>query len=458
MQRTPEAIAVRCGEGSLSYRELDRRSSVLAGYLRRRGVKPDGLVGICVERSLEMMVGLLGILKAGGAYVPLDPDHPLERLQYILADSGVSLVLTQASLLGKLGGLAGSELDIIAVDRDWEEIESHPPGAGGNGAAAGPEHLAYVIYTSGSTGQPKGVMIPHRALTNLLTSMVTKEPGLHGEDRLLAVTTYCFDIAGFELFGPLLVGACCDICPSATTSDVEKLKRAIRTRQPSIMQATPATWTMLFRSGWRNEERVRIVCGGEALGETLRRNFLAGGSEAWNMYGPTETTIWSTAKKITAEIKADDPNSIGRPIANTRIYIVDEQLRPVPVGVAGELCIAGDGLARGYHNKAELTAERFVGNPFEAGAQALPDRRHGALAGLWRDRVSRPARWPDQAARLPHRARRGRGQAVRLSRDPPLRGGAAGLGRPQPADCVLRVGRCHGKGPGREPAARSSQR
>ena len=272
-----------------------------------------------------MMVGLLGILKAGGAYVPLDPDHPLERLQYILADSGVSLMLTQAGLLGKLGGLAGSELDIIALDRDWKEIGSHPPGAGGNGAAAGPEHLAYVIYTSGSTGKPKGVMIPHRALTNLLTSMVTKQPGLRGADRLLAVTTYCFDIAGFELLGPLLVGACCDICPSATAGDVEKLKRALRERRPSIMQATPATWTMLFRSGWRNEEQVRIVCGGEALSETLRASLVATDCEAWNMYGPTETTIWSTVNEDHGRMV---PVSIGRPIANTAVYIVDRELPP----------------------------------------------------------------------------------------------------------------------------------
>ena len=206
VRRTPHAVAVTRGEASLSYRELDRRSSLLAGYLRRRGVRPDGLVGICVERSLDMVVGLLAILKAGGAYVPLDPSHPAERLQYVLEDSGVSLVLTQEALLGKLGALGGLQLAIMALDCDWSEPGNNGAETGEDGTAAGPEHLAYVIYTSGSTGNPKGVMIPHRALTNLLTSMA-REPGLREDDRLLAVTTYCFDIAGFELFGPLITGA-----------------------------------------------------------------------------------------------------------------------------------------------------------------------------------------------------------------------------------------------------------
>ncbi|SEO30644.1 non-ribosomal peptide synthetase, partial [Bradyrhizobium sp. OK095] len=365
-RRTPDAVAVRCGETSLSYRELDRRSSVLAGYLRQRGVGPDRLVGICVGRSLEMLVGLLAILKAGGAYVPLDPSHPRERLQHILSDSGVSLLLTQSELLGELGLWVAAETAIVAIDLDWSGGETAPAdvqaevGAGN----ASPDDLAYVMYTSGSTGLPKGVMIPHRALTNLLTSMI-REPGLRSEDRLLAVTTYCFDIAGFELFGPLLVGGCCEICPSDVAGDVEKLKRVIRASKPTVMQATPATWTMLFRSGWRNEEGVRIVCGGEALGETLRQSFVASGSEAWNMYGPTETTIWSMAWRVSG----NGPISIGRPIANTQVYVLDSHLRPVPVGVAGELCIGGAGVARGYHNRPELTEERFVEDPFTPGAR-----------------------------------------------------------------------------------------
>ncbi len=366
-RRTPEAVAVRFGDGALSYRELERRSSVLAEYLRQRGVGPDRLVGICVDRSLDMVVGLLAILKAGGAYVPLDPGHPRERLAHILSDSGVSLLLTQSPLLGELALLADVETAIVAIDLDWSGSATEPEGSGDvsdAGVSSGPDHLAYVMYTSGSTGAPKGVMIPHRALTNLLTSLI-REPGLRGDDRLLAVTTYCFDIAGFELFGPLLVGACCEICASDAVGDVEKLKRAIRTRKPTVMQATPATWTMLLRSGWRNAEGVRIVCGGEALSETLRASIVATGCQAWNMYGPTETTIWSMAWRV----GGDGPVSLGRPIANTQVYVLDDHLRPVPVGVAGELCIGGAGLARGYHNRPELTAERFVENPFAAGTR-----------------------------------------------------------------------------------------
>jgi amino acid adenylation domain-containing protein len=363
-QQVPDALAVTCDGRSLTYRELDERSSLLAAYLSRHGVRPDVLVGIYVERSLEMIVGLLGILKAGGAYVPLDPEYPPERLRYLIEDSGVALIVTQTKLIDQLQGLVEATVATVPLDGRWHDIESEAHGAPWDRPAVKGENLAYVIYTSGSTGNPKGVMIPHRGLTNVLFSL-TRIPGLSAKDRLLAVTTYCFDIAGFELFGPLIVGAHCIIGGAGLSRDPQRFKDEIDRVRPTIMQSTPAVWTMLYQSGWRNEDRIRILCGGEALTDALKEEFLESGCEAWNLFGPTETTIWSTR----LQIKRHEPITIGRPLENTRIYIVDENLKPMPIGVPGELCIAGDGLARGYHGKAALTAERFVDNPFEPGAR-----------------------------------------------------------------------------------------
>uniref|UniRef100_UPI002915CDEB non-ribosomal peptide synthetase n=1 Tax=Bradyrhizobium sp. SZCCHNRI2049 TaxID=3057287 RepID=UPI002915CDEB len=359
---TPDAIAIAYEEETLTYSELDRRSSLLAGYLRNRGVGPDCVVGVYIDRSIEMVVCLLSILKAGGAYLPIDPEYPAERVGYLVEDSYVGFVLTQARLAERLQWLVEHDVACIVLDRDWAEIERSGLERLGQRIEVPTECLAYVIYTSGSTGKPKGVMIPHRALTNVLVFM-SRRLGLQAKDRLLALTTYCFDIAGFELFGPLIVGGCCVVCPAGAVRDAKRLQKEIRRVKPSIMQATPSTWTMLFRSGWTNEERARIVCGGEALTEALRAKFIKCGCEAWNFYGPTETTIWSTAHQLSE----NEALSIGQPIANTRIYIVDRQLRLVPIGLAGELCISGAGLARGYHNRPELTAERFVDNPFEPG-------------------------------------------------------------------------------------------
>ena len=358
-QRVPDAPAVTCDGRSLTYRELDERSDLLAAYLSRRGVGPDVLVGIYVERSLEMIVGLLGILKSGGAYVPLDPEYPPERLQYLIEDSGVGLIATQAKLIDQLRPLVGATVATVPLDGRWDG-ESDGSAAPERPAVNG-KTLAYVIYTSGSTGKPKGVMIPHQALTNVLCSL-TRNPGLTAKDRLLAVTTYCFDIAGFELFGPIIVGAHCIIGAAGLTRDPEKLRNEISRVRPSVMQSTPAVWSMLYQAGWRNEERVKALCGGEALTDALKEKFLQADCEAWNLFGPTETTIWSTRLKI----ERHEPISIGRPLENTRIYIVDENFKPVPIGIPGELCIAGDGLARGYHGKGELTAQRFMDNPFES--------------------------------------------------------------------------------------------
>ena len=370
-QKTPEAVAVVFEGRTLTYRELDEKSAQLAIYLQKQGVTPDNLVGICVERHWEMIVGLLGILKAGGAYVPLDPDYPTGRLEYMLEDSKAPILLTQSHLIGKISQIRKNNPKVISLDQDWVNIQAEIKTKKLKRKVTS-EHLAYVIYTSGSTGKPKGVMIPHRALTNFLIAM-SQKPGLSSHDRLLAVTTFCFDIAGLELYLPLINGARVCICSSETAKDVEKLKMEIQKYQPTVMQATPVTWTMLFRTGWRNEERIKILCGGEALSETLKQSFMNNQCELWNMFGPTETTIWSTIESITKE----KPITLGRPIANTQIYIIGQNLKPTPIGIPGELCIAGDGLAKGYLHQPELTQEKFIDNPFEPGKKLY---RTGDLA------------------------------------------------------------------------------
>ncbi|PEW10111.1 non-ribosomal peptide synthetase [Bacillus cereus] len=364
VRKTPEAIAVHFEENSLTYLELDQMSTKLAIYLQKQGVKPDTLVGICVERSLHMMVGLLGILKAGGAYVPLDPDYPTERLAYMIQDSKVSIVLSQSTLMTKVNQLIGDNVKTISLDTSWEEIEQEVKEHDILEREVGSDNLAYVIYTSGSTGNPKGVMISHSAFTNFLLAM-EKEPGITSEDRLLAVTTYCFDIAGLELYLPLIKGAECYICSNTIQKNIEKLKEEIKRIKPTIMQATPVTWNALFLIGWRNEEKIKILCGGEALPKKLKQYFIETDSEVWNMFGPTETTIWSTVKQV----KGNGPVTIGKPIANTQTYILNKHMMPVPIGVPGELYIGGEGIAKGYLNLPTLTEERFIDNPFHPGTK-----------------------------------------------------------------------------------------
>ncbi len=355
--RTPDAVAVVCGDESLTFRELDRRASSLAGYLRGLGIGPDVLVGIAVERSVELLVGLLGIMRAGGAYVPIDPAYPVDRQAYMLEDAAAPVVVTQERLLGRVP--LGSA-HAVCIDRDWGDIERAPAPA--TMQARDPENLAYVIYTSGSTGLPKGVELPHRALANFLLTM-RERPGLSTADVLVAVTTLSFDIAGLELYLPLVVGGQVVIAPQQTSADPRLLAALIEESGATVMQATPTTWRMLLDFGWRARPGFRALCGGEALPVALAEELIGCGIELWNMYGPTETTIWSTV----APVHAGEPLTIGRPIGNTSLFILDERLQPLPVGVAGELHIGGDGVARGYRNRPDLTEERFLRNPFGPG-------------------------------------------------------------------------------------------
>ncbi|MGA7266042.1 MAG: amino acid adenylation domain-containing protein [Stellaceae bacterium] len=348
-RRTPDAIAVAFGESAWTYRELDCRAEQLAARLGAAGVRRETLVGICAERSPDMMAGLLAILKAEGAYLPCDPELPPARLAFILDDAKPAVLLTQRKLAPRL---ASSDARLLFLEDGGEVTEAAPRADPG----AGIESLAYVLYTSGSTGKPKGVEVPHRALINLLASM-QREPGFGADDALLAVTTFSFDIAALELFLPLVSGGKVILSSREEAADPVRLAALIRRSRCTAMQATPSAWRSLIEAGWSGEPGLKILCGGEALPPDLAEELLTRGASLWNMYGPTETTIWSALHRVQG---VGAPVPIGRPIANTRMYILDSRGNPVPIGVAGELHIAGEGLARGYRNHADLTSERFV--------------------------------------------------------------------------------------------------
>ena len=352
---TPDATAVVCGKKSLTYRELNRRANQLANHLQHLGIGPENLVGVSMERSLEMVVALLGILKAGAAYLPLDPSYPAERLRFMLEDSKASLLLTRSTEKRQIAELG--KVRTICLDTDWSEISREADDT--PRLEMNSENLAYVIYTSGSTGQPKGVQIPHRAVVNFLHSM-RREPGLTSADTLLSVTSISFDIAALEIFLPLAVGARIVLATADEVFDASKMKALLRESGATVMQATPSFWQFLVEAGWAGNKGLKIFCGGEALSRSLAEKLSERGGEVWNLYGPTETTIWSTVTKI---MPGTEPISIGRPIANTQVYILDSCLQPVPVGIPGELYIGGEGVARGYLNRPELTAERFIANP-----------------------------------------------------------------------------------------------
>ncbi|HEU4559465.1 MAG TPA: amino acid adenylation domain-containing protein, partial [Longimicrobium sp.] len=374
--RTPGAVALVFEDRSLTYTELNARANRLAHHLRSLGVGPDVRVGICVERGLEMVVGLLGVMKAGGAYVPLDPGHPAERLAYVLADSAPAVVLTQQALRDRVESAGVPVLELDAERPAWADESDQNPAVGGLTAV----HLAYVMYTSGSTGRPKGVSVPHRGVINLLRS-IRERVGMEPADGLLAVTTYAFDISVLEIFLPLLHGARTIVLPRERAGDPAALADAIRAYAPTVMQATPATWRMLVQAGWEGAPEMRALCGGEALPAELASALRSRVAGLWNVYGPTETTIWSTTQPVRGDAVGGHV-PVGRPLANTRIYILDAHGEPVPVGVAGELFIGGAGVVRGYLGRPELTAERFVADPFsgDAGARMY---RTGDLA-RWR--------------------------------------------------------------------------
>ena len=360
-EREPQAVAVSFEGERLTFDELNSRANQFAHYLRGLGIGPEELVGVCLERGLDMLVALLGILKAGGAYLPLDPTYPRDRLEFIINDSSPAALITQEKFSPHL---SSARQQVICIDSDWRRIASE--NTQNPGIALGAANLAYVLYTSGSTGVPKGVMVTHGSLKNFLLS-TARELEMTSDDVLAAVTTLAFDIAGLELYLPLSVGARVELISREKGSDGRSLRDEVVNLGATVLQGTPATWRMLLEAGLRLQPSFKIFCGGEAMSTDLKDQLLATGAKVWNLYGPTETTIWSTVKRL----EPDCPPSIGLPLANTQIYVLNRSLQPAPVGVAGELYIGGAGLARGYLKRPELTAERFIPNPFstEPGAR-----------------------------------------------------------------------------------------
>jgi len=373
---TPDAVAVDFEGASMTYAELDRRSNQLARHLRALGVGPEVLVGLALRRTLNLPVAMLAIHKAGGAYVPIDPAYPAERIGFMLSDSRLPLLVTESALVGTV---PPHDAQILCLD---EERDAAAIGAESDAALeplAKPDNLAYVIYTSGSTGKPKGVQLPHIALVNFLTSMA-REPGLTRTDVLVAVTSLSFDIAGLELWLPLIVGARIVLASRETAGDGVLLRATVEAHNATALQATPSTWRLLIGAGWQGGRHFKIMCGGEALPHDLAVDLIARSGSAWNLYGPTETTIWSTCQRLEPGVERV---LIGRPIANTTVYVLDNRRGHVPLGAIGELYIGGDGLARGYLNRPDLTDERFVADPFGPAGQRL--YRTGDLVRLRAD-------------------------------------------------------------------------
>ncbi|AEH46247.1 amino acid adenylation domain protein [Parageobacillus thermoglucosidasius C56-YS93] len=358
-ERIPEAIAVICEDQALSYTELNQQANRLAHFLMEYGVGPEQYVALALPRSAEMVIAMLAVLKTGAAYLPLDLDYPEERIAFMLEDTKPVCIVTSSSVQSKLSHFPSCST-IILDHPETEQAIKHYPDTNVPKTQS-PLHPAYVIYTSGSTGKPKGVVVPFHSLNNFLLAMREKF-ALKEHDRLLAVTTIAFDISALEIFLPLISGASLVVAKKETIQDPQALAAVISDKEITIMQATPTLWHMLVTHHPDCIAGLRVLVGGEALSSGLASALHRLACEVTNLYGPTETTIWSTMSPLHPD--DDRTPSIGRPIWNTQVYVLDEQLQPVPPGVVGELYIAGSGLARGYLRRPDLTAERFVANPY----------------------------------------------------------------------------------------------
>jgi len=353
-------IAIKFHDRKLSYKSIYENSNRLAKVLIDSGINAGDVVGLALDRSPEMVISLLAILKSGAAYVPLDPEYPKDRIEFMLDDSSAKILLTSK----KYKGHFHSGSTELLLEDALQKAEGYGPEE--PEIVIDSDSLAYILYTSGSTGKPKGVQIRHYNLVNFLLSM-QKEPGMTADDKILAVTTISFDIAGLELYLPLICGAELILSNSETSKDGRLLLDLVKDEQISFMQATPYTWRMMLEAGWENYLPIKILCGGEALPKDMVNKLTWRSSALWNMYGPTETTIWSTVKLI----ENDEDITIGKPIDNTQVYILDEHLNNLTNGETGEIFIGGEGVAKGYLNRPELTAERFIDDPFSE----IPDSK-----------------------------------------------------------------------------------
>ena len=353
VQAYPDKIAIRFHERALTYTEVSHTANRIANLLISKGIKKGDIIGVALDRSPELIISLLAILKSGAAYVPLDPEYPKDRIEFMLEDSGAKILITEAKYSGHYAGNT-NELIIDQALEESASLSAEEPGINVTGA-----DLAYCLYTSGSTGKPKGVQIAHHSLVNLMLSY-QKVPGITSADKTLAIATISFDIAGIDIYLPLSSGAELVLADSLTAKDGRALLEIVRTQGITILQATPYTWRMMLEIGWEEHLPIRVFCGGEALAKDLAAKLIPRCDQLWNMYGPTETTIYSIIKHVTNP----DDITIGYPVDNTQVYIVDEQMKNVVNGDIGEIFIGGDGLSWGYLNRPDLTAERFIDNPF----------------------------------------------------------------------------------------------
>ena len=351
---SPNNIALEFHNLKITYFELHKKVNQLARYLKAQGVQSGDFIAVSIPRSPELLYTLLAIMQCGAAYLPLDPEYPIERLKFMLEDSAAKILLTSKTLAAS----SPTWTSTLLIEDAMKSLNLYSTLPLNSNVA--PYDNAYLLYTSGSTGKPKGVPITHKNLVNFLCSMAL-EPGINENDRLLSITTISFDIASLELYLPLIKGATLILADQEIARDGLLLLELIKKENISFLQATPTTWSMLLDSGWSKPLPLKALCGGESMSIDLAKELTNKCYTLWNMYGPTETTIWSSIKQI----KADDTLiTIGKPIANTQFYIIDDQGQLIAPGEIGEITIGGDGVAKGYWNRPELTAEKFTNNRF----------------------------------------------------------------------------------------------